>query len=156
MSLRISYLADEPEFVSEVANWYKDFFGEFYPERTVKDWQNFLFINKDSLPFTLIAVEEKNGIRNPIGTATIKKNGMPGCEPNSIWLSGVYVIESARGRGVASALIAQCLKISAELGVNKIMLFTRTDGQLYKKFGWYVMDEVEHQGGIVKVMVKEF
>lgn len=152
MPIKIYYLADIPESILTIAGWFKEYWGGFYPERSIEAWADLAYANKDKVPFTLVAVDETEAMRRPIGTATIKFNGMGDFEPEACWLSSVYVIPTERGKGIATSLILSTLQICRELGVGNVSLFTRTDGRLYTKLGWSQIAKMNYQATSVKLM----
>lgn len=160
MTLRISYLSDFPEHIPQVAQWHKEHWGQNYPERSLEDWIKQLYLNKNKLPVTLIAWEEINEKPQLVGTVSLRVGGISLGDETTIWLSGVYVSPSARNRGIALASIKHAIKLCETLStrekpIEKIMLFTRTSGQLYKKLGWEIMDTPYYQGGKVLLMSRK-
>jgi GNAT superfamily N-acetyltransferase len=147
----ITYIINHPDHYATVADWYMSFWGKNYPDRTKTDWEAYIGKYADKLPMTLIALDDSTNPFTPIGTASIRLNGMDNCPLNTAWLSGVYVPPEHRGKGVATSLIKEALKITSKQ-YNQLYLFTRTDGRIYKNLGWQTTSEIEYQGSQVSVM----
>jgi predicted GNAT family acetyltransferase len=154
---KIEYLADSPESITEVAQWYKIHWGERYTDRSLEDWAKQLALNKNSLPTTLVIFEETNGTPELVGTASLQIGGTSQANNHTVWLSGVYVVPQARHKGIDTDLIKHCIELCETLLVDgkiidKVMLFTRTSGQLYQKLGWTLVDKLMYQGTEVLLM----
>ena len=153
MTIEIVHINKYPEFFPVVAKWYMSFWGEKYPERTLHDWELFIGRNIDKPPLTLIAIDTSKRPIEIVGTASIKLSGMGQYEANSPWLSAVFVPYEYRDKKIASTLIVEIIKIASKEYAD-IYLFTRTDGRIYKKLGWDVIETSQYQGSIVRIMKK--
>jgi GNAT superfamily N-acetyltransferase len=149
--MRITYIIHHPDYCATVADWYISFWGKNYPNRTNADWQAYIGKSVSKLPITLVAIDESTSPPSPVGTASIRLNGMDNCTPNTAWLSGVYVPDDHRGKGIATALIKEAIKVASEQ-YSQLYLFTRTDGRIYKNLGWKTTNKMEYQGHEVLVM----
>jgi predicted N-acetyltransferase YhbS len=78
-------------------------------------------MNADRIPMTVIALDDGE----PIGTAALTEHDMETHRELSRWLGGVYVIPSARGRGVARALVRDVMDRVAAFGVPVLYLMGR-------------------------------
>ncbi len=149
----INYIINYPEYYGIVADWYMTHWGSNYPERTHADWIAYIGKNTDKIPITIIAIEQKQESLIPIGTASLRLGDLEQYNPNTAWLSGVYVTPPHRGKGIGTALIKEIIKI-ANKKFDALYLFTRTDGRIYKNLGWEMIDEIEQPSEKVSVMMR--
>jgi N-acetylglutamate synthase-like GNAT family acetyltransferase len=70
----------------------------------------------------------------------------------SPWLSSVYVTLEFRSRGVGTALTQNVVEQAAEMGIDRIYLFTPNAEALYARLGWDVMGHAEHLGHRLTIM----
>jgi N-acetylglutamate synthase-like GNAT family acetyltransferase len=71
----------------------------------------------------------------------------------SPWMAQLFVVDSARGRGVGNALVNASIKHATELGFRRTYLYT--SGNLpgyYASLGWQPIEEIEYFGKIRTVM----
>lgn len=155
MKLKIAYLIDYTQYQAEAAQWLMNFWGNRYPDRSLKDWEKKLYANKDKIPFTLIALDESCNPAKLVGTVSICRETYSFYPEEAIWLSAAFVKESERGKGIAIKLIQEAIRIAEQLNVPTILLFTRTDGALYKKLGWALTKTFEYQGNSTLLMEKK-
>jgi GNAT superfamily N-acetyltransferase len=94
-----------------VAQWHFGEWGHHYPGGTVDAWLDHIRtrMNADRIPMTVVALDEGE----PIGTAALTERDMETHRELSPWLGGVYVVPSARGRGVARALVRDVIDRAA-------------------------------------------
>ena len=72
------------------------------------------------------------------------------------WLGGVYVVEQARGQGVASLLVTEILSRARRAGISKLYLQTENlTGGVYCRHGFKAVEEVNDKGVHVLVMVAD-
>jgi N-acetylglutamate synthase-like GNAT family acetyltransferase len=72
----------------------------------------------------------------------------------SPWLSSVYVDPKYRGSGIASALVSEVEKAAAEIGSERIYLFTPSSEKLYASLGWEMMEYSQHRDMKIAIMSK--
>lgn len=154
MTIFISNIINYPQHSGIIAEWYMSFWGNYYPTRTIKDWQSIIGNNIDKPPLTLIAIDTAQNPPIPIGTASLILDGMEKNDRNTAWLSALYVIPEYREKGVATRLIQEIIKIASKQ-YGALYLFTRTDGRIYHNLGWGTISEIEYQGNNVLVMIKQ-
>ena len=58
------------------------------------------------------------------------------------WLANVYIEPACRGKGFGRFLLDSVRRSAAEAGLTELYLFT-THHDLYEKFGWTFLQEVE-------------
>ncbi len=154
----VELLADNVEFVPDIARWHYEEWGRSHEAVTEADVAARLstWTNRDAIPLTYVAV--RRGV--PLGAASLVVHDMsvpaPGCEDLTPWLSGVFVTPERRGTGLGPALVGACEETAARLGHTGIYLHTaaRTAQRFYVPMGWYILDLVDYRGHQVTVMAK--
>lgn len=131
--MKISYLADHQSVIPTVSDWFYREWGYLHPERIKQDVFRLISerTNKNKIPVALVAFEGKE----LIGTICLKVNDMETRPELTPWLTGLYVKESWRKRGVGSALVNATEKKALELGLNHLFLYTPESENFYTKLG---------------------
>jgi GNAT superfamily N-acetyltransferase len=155
MKLKIVYLKDYPQYQTEAAELLMNFWGTRYPDRSLEDWGKKLYPNKDKIPFTLIAIDESYNPAKLVGMVSLCKEKYPFYPEEGVWLSALFVKESERGKGIAINLTQETIRAAEQLKISNILLFTRTDGALYKKLGWTLTKTIEYQGSPTLLMERK-
>ncbi|MGD9592829.1 MAG: GNAT family N-acetyltransferase [Candidatus Berkiella sp.] len=153
MNVDIAYLKDHPQYLPLVAEWMFNEWGHFNPGSTLERAKLKLgeHLNKDSLPITFIALD--NNL--PVGTCSLRIND--GIRPDlTPWLGSLYVVPSARRKGIGEKLIDAAVSKARSMKCPKLYLFAfdATLPNWYKKLGWHEigMDKLNHNP--VSVMEK--
>jgi GNAT superfamily N-acetyltransferase len=151
--MRFALLADCPEAIPKIASWYFDQWGYLHPDAGLKDMESTLqgSLNHDEIPLLILAFENEE----IMGVAQLKFREMDIYPEKEHWLGGVYVPVEHRGKGIASQLIRQALRIARSLGVPTLFLQTeKLEGGLYTNLGWVPVAQVKNGGLDVLVMEK--
>lgn len=151
MAVNFVCLADRPDALETIANWYFDEWGHSRPgaaqEHIVTKLEGSM--NRDRLPLVVLAVDGPE----VIAAAELKYHEMSIYPEREHWLGGVYVASEHRGRGLAARLIEHAVAIAASLGVEVLNLQTqRRDGGLYSRLGWQPVEQVNYRGIDVLLM----
>ena len=149
--MHFTLLADCPEAIPQIASWYFDQWGHLRKEANLRDIEKKLqcSLNHDELPVVILALEDEE----IVGVAELKFREMDIFPDKEHWLGGVYVPVKNRGRGIASQLIQQALRIARTHGVSTLFLQTeKLDGGLYASLGWIPTEQVNYRGLDVLVM----
>jgi GNAT superfamily N-acetyltransferase len=124
--------ADLPfgQHLSEAAGW----------NQTSADWQRFLALQPDGC-----FVAEYDG--TAVGTTTMCIFG------SMAWIAMVLVEETARGRGVGTALMGHALDFLDERGVATVRLDARPMGQpIYERLGFVEQYRIDHSEGTLPIV----
>jgi GNAT superfamily N-acetyltransferase len=134
--MRIELLADHRHLITKIAAFLHGEWGAFPPWASLPTIEARLAAGSQShgVPFTLVALSAENDF---LGTASVKLFELPAHHDKEHWLSEVFIPKSLRGQGIGSALIADCIKRSFDLGVPTLYLYTPDQQRLYEKFGWH-------------------
>lgn len=135
---RYIYLADKPELLPTLADWFYDEWGRnnarMSPERMRSVLEEFL--NTDKIPLTIITMRNSE----PIGSATLKIQEMETHRQYLYWLGGVYVHPQYRRQGVGSRLVNYTAAKAKSLEVEELYLYTRSHEGFYARLGWQVIE----------------
>jgi GNAT superfamily N-acetyltransferase len=150
MIVKVSSIADHPDFVPIIANWHFQEWGHLTPGASLEAWTSGLAqrTRPDSIPTTFVASAEGE----PIGSAVLVEHDMSSRPDLSPWLAGVYVVPNWRGCGVGSLLVQHATGRAAEFGVERLYLYTRGNEEFYGRLGWSVMSREEYEGREVTIM----
>ncbi len=133
--LTISYLADVPQYLDQIASWSFTEWGHYFPDETlldfVGDYQSYLA--KDQIPLAVVAHRDHQAL----GAACLFNNdSLPGFDHLTPWLAAVYVASEVRRQGIGEALVKRIVNETRRLGHVKLYLWTATETRWYQKQGW--------------------
>ncbi|MEX0963261.1 MAG: GNAT family N-acetyltransferase [Pseudohongiellaceae bacterium] len=153
-TLEFEYLADRPELVPLVIDWWRtiwaDRMGEDM-ELAIEQLRSSL--STTELPIHILALLEGR----PVGTAALKSQELGELFPDyHFWLGSVFVEEQSRGRQIASRLSLQIVKMAEQLNLPHLYLQTiEPNGGLYAHLGWDGVREFSHKGEQALLMLKK-
>jgi N-acetylglutamate synthase-like GNAT family acetyltransferase len=152
MTIDISYLADHPECVAELAPWLHAEWGWFTPGSTVENRLAKLreHLNRHDLPLAVVA--HANGVL--LGTAALRAQDMETRAELTPWLASVFVMPAARERGVGALLVARIEAEARRLWFGVLHLVTFDTERYYAKRGWRELERATYRGEPVVVMSK--
>jgi RimJ/RimL family protein N-acetyltransferase len=99
--------------------------------------------SRDRLPIRLIAFESDE----PVGTIILRKNGsetLPNFQPE---LGGLYVVDSHRGRGIATELVRAGMQVARKQGYETVFATTAAAAGILERLGWEFVQTAVHQEG---------
>jgi len=152
--MELKFLADKPEAVPLIAKWYYDQWGFRMKDNSVEKITERMqaMMNRDKVPLHLIAVENDK----VLGVAQLKFREMDIYPDKEHWLGGVYIHESARGKGLASKVVTKAIALAKSFQIKTLYLQTeKMDGGLYARLGWKPLEKVHYNGLDVLVMANE-
>jgi len=146
----IEPLANYSEVIPRLAHWFCrewPFEGRSHGEAEAQLREN---LNHDCLPITWVGLD--NG--EVIGTVSLDVSDLPLPEYAHLspWLASLYVVPSARGRGVGRALVNHVLEFARRGSLPAIYLWTPGKTALYKSCGWKILDRTTYAGHPIAVM----
>ena len=151
--MQFEFLADCPEAIPQIASWYFEQWGHRLEDSSPGDIESKLrgSLNRDQLPLLILAIQNEE----VMGVAELKFREMDIYPEKEHWLGGVYIPLEHRGKGIASQLVRQALRIAKTLGVSTLFLQTeKSDGGLYSSLGWSPVEQLNRRGLDVLVMEK--
>ena len=150
MHMLIEPLADCAEAIPMLAQWFCDewpYEGRSPGEVGAQLRKN---LNRDRLPITWIC---RSG-GDVIGTISLDLSDLPlpAYTHLSSWLASLYVIQSARGRGIGLALVNHLLGFARRSSITTAYLWTPGSTRLYDKCGWKAFDASSYAGRPITLM----
>jgi GNAT superfamily N-acetyltransferase len=151
-TLRIAYLADHPEAIPVLAEWFAREWGELDPQNSVEGFSERLpaRANRDRLPVCLLGLLDGE----PAATATLKFREIEYSEAADFWLGSVYVREDARGKGHGRAIVTAAEALAAARSFTPLYLYTPRKEALYRRLGWQTVGHTTADGKQATVMTK--
>ena len=150
--MQIVPLIHHPELLHTTAAALYEAFGRTDPTASVKRGVVRLTsrLNQDQLPCCLVAHD--NG--EFLGTASVVIEELSSHPHLTPWLSGVLVRSTHRRRGIGTALVASCVELAANLGVQRMFLFTPESTEFYGRLGWQHVEAISNTDYTGTIMSK--
>lgn len=151
VALRLALLADYPDAVTAVAQWYFDEWIQGRPGTRLAQVTSKLArsVNRDSAPLLLLAFSADT----LVGAAELKIREMDIFPDYEHWIGGVYVSSAYRGSGIARRMVEDLKSRARTMGIQQLYLQTEDPtGGLYAHCGFKPLQSVEYQGHPVLVM----
>jgi GNAT superfamily N-acetyltransferase len=151
--MHIDYLADHPQLIPLLAAHHFAQWGYLRPGETLEERTRRLehACGRNAIPSVFVAMEGGT----LLGSAELIASDMDERPELTPWLAGVYVVADHRGRGLATALVRRVEQEAAELGVERLYLYTPSAEGLYERLGWQFAEHWEHAGHQVTIMSKD-
>lgn len=91
-----------------------------------------------------LVVEEDDRLLGAVWLEVIEKLPSPGAEAERHgYITGFYVRSRARGRGLGSQLLAECIWEAESIGVDKLILWPTPESRsLYQRHGFAVREDL--------------
>ena len=91
-----------------------------------------------------LVAEEGDRLLGAVWLEVIEKLPSPGAEEERHgYITGFYVRATARGRGIGSQLLAECIWEGESIGVDKLILWPTPDSRsLYQRHGFAVREDL--------------
>ena len=144
------YLADQPDLLPILADWFYDEWGCGDPNSSPESMRRILgeYLNRDQFPLTIILLRDAD----PIASASLKIREMETHPQYLHWLGGVYVHPDYRKQGVGSQLVEYTVHQAKNLQVEDLYLYTRNHENFYTRLGWQVIERPQYEGRVAIVM----
>ncbi len=146
----IEYLADRPEWLPVLAEWFYQEWGHGDPPFSIEDFLNQFHtrLNRDRFPLTMVA--SLKGV--PIATASLKLMEMETHPQYLHWLGGVFSLPQYRRKGIGARVVEATATEARRLGISELYLYTRRSVALYAELGWEIIEQPEYRGHPVSIM----
>lgn len=156
--MRIESLAGHHHLAPVLGEWHYAQWGHLYPcdvwnaDMATKEFQ--AMASSTSSDRTWVAFDgDSRRAHDLLGSVSLlASDDLAGYEHLTPWLASMYVVPAARGRGVASALVAHLLMAAREDGYENVYLFTSGQDDFWRALGWRVIAEVDTAGHPAIVM----
>ena len=153
MTIEFEYLADRPESIPQVVDWWFTVWGDYMDASPEKITEHLTAsLSKDKLPLYILAINEGE----PVGTAALKLHEAEDLYPgHQYWLGSVFVDPDHRGHKVATQLSQRVVEIANIRAIPQLYLQTlKLDGGLYAKLGWKAVERFTNKGAESLLMLK--
>jgi|SRR5262245_21967432 len=132
--VKIAFLADHPEVIPTLAQWFRAQWPDYYARRTLADIEQDFHpeANLDRLPLRLVAFE--SGAL--VGTIALRERALetqPELRPG---LGGLYVVGPHRGCGVGTELVRAGMEAARRLEYERVYTGTAVAGGILEGLGW--------------------
>ena len=150
--LSIEFLADHPDAVAVLAQWFAREWGDGSSERTAAGYAAQLArsANIDRLPVCLVGLLDAE----PVATATLKFREIDYSREADFWVGWVCVRQDMRGRGFGRALVAAVEALAAARRDTPLYLHTPREEAFYRRLGWRTIGPTIADGKPSTVMAK--
>jgi GNAT superfamily N-acetyltransferase len=151
--MRIAYLADHPEAIAVLAEWFAAEWGDLDPQNSVEGYRARLpqRAARERLPICILGLVDDT----PVATATLKFREIEYSPDADFWLGSVYVREDVRGRGHGRGIVAAAEALAVARHLAPLYLYTPTREALYRHLGWQTAGRTVADGKTAVVMVKQ-
>jgi len=142
--LRITYLADHPELVHTLADWFREEWAGYYAGRTHEDVARELSqdMNRDHIPIRLVPI-----VNGELAGCIVLRQQALSSEPNySPGLGGLYVHPPFRRQGVGAELVRAGMNLAHDLGYSAVYTTTNSARGIIERLGWERLETLVHHG----------
>lgn len=139
---RIAFLADHPETIPMLVQWFRAQWPDYYAGRTPNDIAQDFFAEaqRDGLPVRLVAFAGDE----LAGTITLREHALRGLPAYRPGLGGLLVVEAQRGRGIGTALVSAGMHVARAQGYAEVYTVTATAGGILDRLGWTQIQTISH------------
>lgn len=143
--ITIGFLADHPDTIPTLVKWFRAQWPEYHAAMSDEEMeQDFLEdASRDRLPIRLVAFESNQ----LAGSIILRRNGSetpPSFQPE---LGGLYVVESHRGRGIATELVRAGMQVARKQGYETVFATTVAAAGILERLGWEFVQTAVHPEG---------
>ena len=134
--MKIEFLSDYPDTISQLVSWYISQWDPYYGVAGPGDARADLEarLNRDKLPIGLVATEAGK----VVATVALDLDATTHLSPS---ITGLLVGQNHRGKGIGTALIKSCVGIARDLGYGRIYISTNVLDNLLVRMGWQKVGE---------------
>ncbi|MGH9794559.1 MAG: GNAT family N-acetyltransferase [Candidatus Acidiferrales bacterium] len=150
--MRIAYLADHPEAVPVLKEWFETEWADYYGPTGPGDAEQDLiaYSSREKLPVGLVAFCEGR----LCGIAALKPDSIGTHTHLRPWAAAGLVTPRFRRRGIGASLVSALEDAARDLGYSTIYCGTSTAIGLLKRNGWELMERVRYNGENVSIYQK--
>lgn len=150
--LRIAYLADHPESLPVLRQWFETEWASYYGPGGPGDARRDLaaYANEAGLPVGMVAFLDGE----ICGIAALKSESVASRSHLSPWAAAAMVHPAHRGRGIGSELFRALEEEAQRRGYRHIYCGTSSATRLLERRGWRFMEQIEYDGANVSIYAK--
>jgi GNAT superfamily N-acetyltransferase len=151
-TLRVEWLADHPEVLPILREWFETEWEAYYGPAGPGNAQQDLaaYASRCALPIGVIAFWENQ----LCGVAALKPASIATHSHLAPWAAAGLVSPPYRRRGIGTTLVRALEDLARHLGYARIYCGTSTASRLLKRRGWHIMDRVTDDGENVAIYQK--
>lgn len=152
-SLRIDYLADHPEVLPLLKDWFEAEWADYYGPGGAGDAGSDLraYASRTDLPVALVAFLEGE----LCGVAALKADSIATHAHLGPWAAAGLVSPRYRRRGIGTELVRAIERLAKNLGYVRIYSGTNTANRVLERLGWQFMEQTRSGDEDVSVYVKD-
>jgi RimJ/RimL family protein N-acetyltransferase len=153
---QIDFLADHPELVHTLAQWFRAEWTDYYAGMTNEDVARELSedLNRDRIPIRLVAI-----VNGELAGCIVLREQALSSQPNySPGLGGLYVHPQYRRRGIGAELVRAGMNLALDLGYPVVYATTNAAKGILEGLHWQRVSTITHQGeeiGLYRVVLGE-
>jgi GNAT superfamily N-acetyltransferase len=150
--IEIAYLADHPEVIPTLVEWFCAQWPAYYAERMRADiTQDFYSeANRTGIPVRLVAFSDGE----LAGTITLREQALWDFPEYHPGLGGLLVVERHRSQGIGTELVKAGMQVAREQGYARIFTTTATANGILERLGWQRVQAISH--GAEQLMLYRF
>jgi GNAT superfamily N-acetyltransferase len=150
--LRIEYLADHPEVLPILKEWFETEWASYYGPGSRGDAKDDLaaYANRTKLPVGMVAFLDNE----VCGIAALKSESIRTHSHLSPWAAATMVHRDRRRRGIGTELIRVVEEEAKRHGYDHIYCGTSTATHVLERRGWRLMERVAYDGENVSIYAK--
>lgn len=145
--ITIDFLADHLDVIPTLTKWFRaqwaDYFANMSDEEMTRDFLE--DISRNSLPTRLVAFDADK----VVGTIVLRKQETEAMLEDQPELGGLYVMESYRGRGIATELVQAGMEVARQQGYETVSATTVAAAGILERLGWKFIETVQYPDGEV-------
>lgn len=145
--ITIDFLADHLDVIPTLTKWFRaqwaDYFANMSDEEMTRDFLE--DISRNSLPTRLVAFDADR----VVGTIVLRKQETEAMLEDQPELGGLYVMESYRGRGIATELVQAGMEVARQQGYETVSATTVAAAGILERLGWKFIETVQYPDGEV-------
>lgn len=154
MNYRISPLARVSEFIPLLARWHHEQWHHLNDRSydlaaRIKDYEQTAV--SQTIPLMFVAHTEEQ----PLASARLVEHDMDNHPELTPWLASLYVAESYRHHGIATALIKTIETAARAEQFKRLYLYTEDSQSLYEKLSWRILATEVYHDADVCIMYKD-
>ena len=140
--IHIDFLADHPELVHTLAEWFRIQWAVYYASQTFEEVATELSegTNREHIPIRLVALEDEK-LAGTIILRHLADPSDPACSPG---LGGLLVCTDLRRRGIGTLLIEAGTHLAADLGYAEVFATSGPASSILEYLGWQQLKTVVH------------
>jgi N-acetylglutamate synthase-like GNAT family acetyltransferase len=149
--LEISFLADQPQYVDQLADWHHAQWQHLYSDWTHDIARAELLDHalRKTIPTSLVLLENEMLLGS---VSLVEEDATELSHIGSPWLASLYVKPCERGKGHGARLVKALLQHAKNISIHEIFLFTPEHKDFYQQLGWRELHQANLNGEYVDVM----